>query len=182
MSTLARDKSEGNFDPPILSYAHHQGIIEHLHALSDLPALLEPATRARKIAAQSLAFFDQVIAEHHALEERELFPAVLECAARGEESERVKAIVERLTAEHRQVEAAWARLTADLNLIAIGNDADLDTVAVGLLVSDYWAHAAFEEEVFLPLAQTILGRYANRMWPLGKSLPLRDAPAAVGDI
>jgi hypothetical protein len=52
----------------------HGGILHKLDELDTLPALLAPATEARRIASESLTFFDSVVYEHHAEEERELFP------------------------------------------------------------------------------------------------------------
>ena len=65
--------------------------------------------RARQIAEDIVDFFRAAVYEHHAEEERELFPAVLSSAQPGEELERVKGMVHNLTREHREVEAAWAR-------------------------------------------------------------------------
>ena len=50
------------------------------------------------------------------------------------------------------------------------------------LVSDYRAHAHYEELVFLPAAQSILGRNANHLAALGLSLHLRHARPVVGYI
>ena len=73
-------------DAPIANFSQcHVGIIGHLDALGELPALMAPARRARKLAADMLHFFDAVILEHHAEEERELFPAVLQSAAAVQE-------------------------------------------------------------------------------------------------
>ena len=83
----------------------HAGITVMLQALAGLPALLAPAAQARHLAADSLAFFEDVIDEHHSSEERELFPAVLASAAKGAEYAQVLALVERLVAEHRLIEA-----------------------------------------------------------------------------
>ena len=52
-------------------------------------------------------------------EERELFPAVLASATAGEERDRVKSIVDALTAEHRKVEAAWSRLEPKLKALGL---------------------------------------------------------------
>ena len=52
---------------PIANFSQcHVGIIGHLDALGELPALLVPAQRARALAADMLKFFDAVILEHHA--------------------------------------------------------------------------------------------------------------------
>ena len=47
------------------------------------------------------------------------------------------------------------------------------------LVSTYANHARFEEQVFLPLAHSILSRNGNHMAALGVSLHLRHAMPAV---
>lgn len=173
----------GKTDAPIANFSQcHVGIIGHLDALDELPALMEPARRAREVAAQTLAFFDAVILEHHAEEERELFPAVLQSSARGQERSHVQAMIERLTIEHRQIEAWWARIKPQLKQIAKGHDTDLDKVAVQQMVSDYHAHAAYEEIEFLPLSQDILGRNQNHMAALGMSLHMRHVKPAVGYI
>jgi hypothetical protein len=168
---------------PIANFSQcHVGIIGHLDALGELPALLAPARRARALAADMLNFFDAVILDHHAEEERELFPAVLQSAAAGAEHTHVQTMVERLTTEHRQIEAWWSRIKPQLKPIAKGHDTTLDTVAVEQMVKEYHAHAAFEEAEFLPLAQDILGRNKNHMAALGMSLHMRHVKPTVGYI
>ena len=153
----------------------HAGILGHLQALGTLPALLEPAARARQIAANTLSFFRDAVFEHHAEEERELFPAVLSSATKGEERDRVQALVNTLTAEHRTVEAAWAKLEPKLKAVAKGHDSDVNGADIQALVDSYQAHARFEEDVFLPLSQTILGRNSNHLAALGMSMHMRHA-------
>lgn len=161
-------------NPSITNFSQcHVGIVEHLRTLGELSALLAPAQRARQIAADTLAFFEQVVCEHHAEEERVLFPAVSGSATAGDERDTVKTIVQRLTAEHRQLEALWAGIKSGLKQVARGHDATVDEAAVAQLVSDYQAHARFEEEVFLPLSQAILARNSNHMEALGLSLHMR---------
>jgi hemerythrin-like domain-containing protein len=163
-------------DRPLDNFSQcHAGIVQHLNALGELPALLEPAARARQIAADTLAFFRKAVYEHHAEEERELFPAVLASAAKGEERDRVKVMVDQLTAEHRRVEAAWEALEPGLKDVAKGHDTRLDTQALQRLVQQYLGHAGFEEREFLPLSAQILGRNGNHMAALGMSLHMRHA-------
>jgi hemerythrin-like domain-containing protein len=163
-------------DAPISNFTNcHSGIIKRLNALDELPALLEPAARARQIAEQSLEFFREAIFEHHLEEERELFPAVIASAQPGEELERVKAMAKRLTEEHRMVEALWKRLEKGLKQVAKGQSTDLDISEVQRLVSEYTAHARYEEAEFLPLSEVILGRNSNHMAALGLSLHMRHA-------
>jgi len=153
----------------------HAGILGHLQALGTLPALLETAVRARQIAADTVGFFRDAMFEHHAEEEKELFPAVLASATPGEERDRVMALVHTLTAEHRKVEAAWAKLEPKLKAVAKGHDSDVDGADIQALVDSYQAHARFEETVFLPLSQTILGRNSNHLAALGLSMHMRHA-------
>jgi len=160
----------------------HVGILKQLQALDRLPALMEPAARARQIAADSLALFREAILEHHLDEERELFVAALASAQAGMEKTRVQTMVDRLTHEHRIMEGIWKRLEKDLKRVAKGQDADLDVNEVHALVAAYASHAAFEEAEFLPLCQTILGRNGNHMAALGLSLHLRHTPPIVGHI
>lgn len=161
---------------PISNFTNcHSGIVKRLNALDELPALLEPAARARQIAEQSLEFFREAIFEHHLEEERELFPAVLASAQPGEELERVRAMTKRLTEEHRMVEALWKRLEKGLKQVAKGQSTDLDIGEVQRLVTEYTAHASYEEAEFLPLSEVILGRNSNHMAALGLSLHMRHA-------
>ncbi|MFM6986867.1 MAG: hemerythrin domain-containing protein [Hydrogenophaga sp.] len=165
-----------NTDAPLTNFAHcHEGILKRLHALDELPALLAPAARARAIAEQSLEFFREAIFEHHLEEERELFPAVLASAQPGEEADHVKAMIRRLTEEHRMVEALWKRLEKGLKPVAKGQSTEMDVGEVHRLVAEYTAHARYEEEHFLPLSETILGRNSNHMAALGMSLHMRHA-------
>lgn len=165
-----------NTDAPISNFTNcHSGIIKRLNALDELPALLEPAARARQIAEQSLEFFREAIFEHHLEEERELFPAVLASAQPGEELEKVKAMTRRLTEEHRMVEALWKRLEKGLKQVAKGQSTDLDISEVQRMVTEYTAHARYEETEFLPLSEAILSRNSNHMAALGLSLHMRHA-------
>lgn len=145
----------------------HAGILGRLGTLAELPALLEPAARARRLAADTIDFFRNAVMAHHADEEKRLFPAVLAAAEPGAEHDRAKSLVDALTAEHRKVEAAWARLEPGLKAVAKGRDAELVPADIAALLDTYQAHAHFEEDTFLPLAQTILARKSGDMAALG---------------
>jgi hypothetical protein len=174
MNTAAPEPGAGLTAQPITNFSQcHLGIVEQLTAFGELPALMAPVHRARKISEQTLNLFNTMIADHHAEEERELFPVVLEHAARGEEKDRIKALTARLTADHRRIESAWSLIQPALEELAKGRAVDLDSVAVEQLVRDYREHAAFEEESFLPLAQAILGRNSGDLAALGLSLHMR---------
>jgi hemerythrin-like domain-containing protein len=174
MNTTDSKSAASGDAAPLSNFTNcHSGILRRLSALDELPALLEPAARARQIAEQSLEFFREAIFEHHLEEERELFPAVIASAQPGEELTRVKAMTQRLTDEHRRVEALWKTLESGLKRVAKGQSTDLDTADLHRLVTEYKAHASFEEVEFLPLSETILSRNSNHMAALGMSLHMR---------
>lgn len=169
---------------PIGSFSGcHSGIIAHMDDFARLPALLKPAEEARSIAARTQQFFRDVVLTHHQEEERELFTAVIASAEGGEESEQVRAIVTRLTSEHRELERCWASLEPQLKKVVRGELDKVDAQAIEQLTADYKAHADYEEQKFLPLAEKILARNANHMAALGMSLHMRrSSKHAVGYI
>lgn len=161
-------------DEPIQQFAQcHVGILKKLDMLGELPALLEPAARAREIADQAVHFFREAIFEHHLDEERELFPAVLITAKQGDERERVRSMVNRLTDEHRGLEATWKRLESGLRKVAKGQAVDIPVFELEALIAQYRSHAQYEEDEFLPMSQEILGHQSNHMAALGMSLHIR---------
>lgn len=170
-------------DEPLNAFSQcHAGIVTHLQALADLPALMAAAARARSVAEESLRVFRHAVLEHHAEEESELFPAVLRSAQPGEERDRVQELIERLTREHRTMEALWHRIEPAVSAGARGKPADVDSAVLEELVRSYTAHARFEEADFLPLAEIILGRNGNHMAALGLSLHMRHVPHPVSYI
>jgi hemerythrin HHE cation binding domain-containing protein len=168
------DGHVGDAESPFDVFAHcHTGLLAHMQDLERLPALIEGARLARRIAAETLQLFRSEVGEHHADEECALFPAVLAHAREGEERDRARMVIEHLVAEHRQVELAYARLEADLESIANGKDIALDVSAVAALAEYYQAHAVYEEAVFLPLAHQILDRDHQALVALRESLNSR---------
>lgn len=183
MHTAAPSQHPVDPQAPLASFSQcHAGITRQLAALDGLPELARAAQRAREVAAGAEALFRDAVPEHHAEEERDLFPAVLHSATPGEERTLVEAMVQRLTAEHRAVEALWERLRPAVRLAAQGRPVELDAGLVQQLVRGYLQHAKFEEEQFLPLAAAILRRDGNHLAALALSLHLRHAPQPVGYI
>jgi len=177
---MTTPKPTGHIDEPIQDFSQcHVGILNKLQMLGELPALLEPAARAREVAGQALEFFRDAILEHHLDEERELFPAVLASATQGDEHDLVQLMVDRLTKQHRELEGLWKRLEPGLRKVAKGQPSDVSVEKIEQLVTQYRAHAEFEEREFLPLSQAILGRNANHLSALGLSLHMRHTPSPV---
>jgi hypothetical protein len=164
-------------EAPITHFSNcHVGIFAQLDRMGDLPALLGPAAQARKIAEQSLAFFSTGMYTHHSEEEKDLFTAVRASAQAGAERMQVDALIEQLTQDHRSLEKIWESLEPSLRKVAKGQDAMLDVSALQAMVQRYQAHAKLEEQAFLPLAQSILGRNDNHMAALGLTLHMRHVP------
>jgi len=121
MTTSPNVPGPGPSDEPLASFSQcHVGIVTQLQVLGGLPALVEAAAQARRIASETLEFFRSTVLEHHSEEERELFPAVLSSATKGAEREQVQVIVDRLVDQHRQIEAMWSRLEPALTSVAKG--------------------------------------------------------------
>ena len=98
------------------------------------------AVQSRNVAENTLALFKDAVYAHPADEESELFPAVVRSAAKGEEADRARAMVLRLTAEHRTIELRWKKMEPAVKTTAKGKPTDLDLDAVGALVRTYLAH------------------------------------------
>ncbi|MBT0962968.1 hemerythrin domain-containing protein [Denitromonas iodatirespirans] len=168
------DHRQNASDTPVGMFSNcHQGIVTQLEALASLPARAEAAIETRRMASALLAFFDDVLENHHTDEEQDLFPAVLRVAEAGSEADQANALVRQLTEEHRNLEKQWLALRSPLKQIAKGAAVPLDAAAVGRLVAGYQAHAKLEEDQFLPLAMHVLQRESNEMAALGLSLHIR---------
>ena len=74
---------------------------------------------------------------------------------------------------HRRIESEWSKLEPRLKDVAKDHDAVIDASQITALLKSYQMHARYEEEVFLPLSQTILGRNSNHLSALGMSIHLR---------
>lgn len=166
-------------DAPLREFrGAHGTIIQGLESLQELPVLAAAMERARTTAAATLALFDEVVREHHSEEEQELFVAVQRSCRDEAEKRQVEDQVALLTSQHRQIESLWDTVRPAVARVAAGKGSGdfMFGAEIDRLVSLYRAHAAQEEEVFLPLADLILRRNANHMEALGISLHLRHAP------
>jgi hemerythrin-like domain-containing protein len=156
----------------------HAGILQGLQDLRELPALAAALQRARAIAEATLALFDDVVRSHHGDEEQELFVAVERSAREPDEAQRVRELVAVLVTQHRQIEALWVQARPAVARVAAGKVPETSMLGaeVDRLVNLYEAHARLEEDVFLPLADSILRRDANHAEALGVALHVRHAP------
>lgn len=139
--------------------------------------------RARQIAQQTIDVFHEAVFAHHTEQEKDLFMIVLAKAEAGEEHERVRRLVDQLTAEHRDIEAQWRQLETHLKKLLKGDAAEVDGAAIERLVRQYQQHARIEETELLPLSAAMLGRESADLAALGLSLHtghvVRGAPGLV---
>lgn len=110
---------------------------------------------ARVAAAAVLRYFDTAALDHHADEEVDLFPALIESMA-GSDAVCIQALVASLLAEHRALESLWRRLRPALLKIAAGEAQPLLASDVMPLVDLYAQHIAREEVDLLPMAARLL--------------------------
>jgi len=110
---------------------------------------------ARTAATNIMRYFDTSAKHHHADEEEDLFPALIESMA-GSDPVCLRELIEGLKADHRRLEAAWRHLHRTLERIAAGEGVPLASEDVEDLVSLYERHIEREESELLPMAARLL--------------------------
>jgi hemerythrin-like domain-containing protein len=129
-----------------------------------------PDRAAREAAQNVMRYFDTSAPHHHADEEEDLFPALLQTLS-GTELARLRELIAALQAQHRELERAWAELRRKLEGICHGTMRELDADEVGRLVDLYRSHIEREENELLPLAARTLD--TARLDIVGRAMRLR---------
>ncbi|MBL8288718.1 MAG: hemerythrin domain-containing protein [Rubrivivax sp.] len=111
---------------------------------------------AREAASAVLRYFDLAGPKHHADEEEDLFPALLESMA-GSDAVCLRELTESLAADHREFERRWAAIRRTLQEVAAGRAARLEAAEVQGYADLYSRHIAREEGELLPMAARLLG-------------------------
>ena len=111
--------------------------------------------QARQAAAAVMRYFDTAARDHHADEEVDLFPALIESMA-GSDAVCLRELTTSLVAEHRELEHRWRGLRRQLEPVAAGRSASLAGDRVADFVGLYERHIAREESELLPMAQRLL--------------------------
>ena len=139
-----------------------------------------PDEHARAAAVGVKRYFDIAAMDHHADEEVDLFPALIESMA-GSDTGCLRAMIATLSIEHRELEKRWQRLRVVLQQVAAGMPALLDDEEMEALVALYQRHLAREEAELLPMAKRLLSNEELDRIGLAmrvRRLPLGDMPAA----
>jgi hemerythrin-like domain-containing protein len=112
-------------------------------------------SQARSAVANVMRYFDTSARHHHADEEEDLFPALIESMA-GSDEVCLREMIQGLTADHRALEAAWQRLRRVLERIAAGEFSPLAADDVEAMIDLYERHIEREESELLPMAARLL--------------------------
>jgi len=161
---MLHNEPASSADPWQLSLAQfgesHKALALELGALLHICAQAGAAPAANDTVTRHCLAFQQAMSHHHAEEERELFPAVLEAAGSGPQAPRARDEIKHLTGQHRTLEAQWlgmrpALQAADANTRAAAHE------RLQAFVTGYLGHAQHEEGTFLPFAKTLLRQPAG---------------------
>ena len=127
-------------------------------------------------AAQAvLRYFEKAGPHHHEDEDRDLFPLLALRITDAADRERFARLRETLEADHRQMEAAWARVRKPLQGLADGRNKKLPIADVDAFRAIYATHIPLEDGAIPGLA----GRYltAEDLEALGRSMAQRRGVA-----
>jgi hemerythrin-like domain-containing protein len=129
----------------------HRQIMAHLEDLTELARHIEAKgvdAHAQRQAGAIETFYSSTSREHHAQEEKTVFPALL---ALGDPA--MTAAVHTLQQDHGWIEENWIELAPQLSAIASGNnwpDPAEFLHGVQVFVELYTDHIALEESVVYP--------------------------------
>lgn len=149
----------GGFEVPLemLTTCHHRALRQcaTLRRLVTHLAANRADEDARIAVAAVTRYFDTSAKDHHADEEIDLFPALLESMA-GSDAICIRDLIESLTLDHRALESHWRRLHLILQAIEAGASLPLVSADVEPFITLYERHIAREEGELLPMAARLL--------------------------
>jgi pyridoxamine 5'-phosphate oxidase len=180
MSTSLFDTAP-DFSQPIAVLKHcHDRIRKQLATLQKLLAHLPSHgadTQAQQAAQAVLKYFNNAAHLHHEDEEHDLLP-MLQATAQGDDAALLQDLVPRILAQHRQMDAGWLTIKAQLDKIATGTDRALSEAAIQQFVDAYAAHMETEEQQIAPMAKRLFSE--AQMRTLGEAMQRRRGiePAA----
>lgn len=145
-------------------------LVPHLHAHGS-------DTAAREASLGVMRYFDSAAPNHHADEEQDLFPALIEAMA-GSDAVCLKEIIASLLADHVELDRRWRALRQVLQAVADGRPATLDADGVYAFAERYARHIAREEGELLPMAARLLD--AGTLERIGEAMRARRGLAAAG--
>ncbi len=168
------DSPAAGFEAPLeMLSACHSRVERQCQTLQRLVPHLAangPDQSARDAAQNILRYFDTSAKHHHADEEEDLFPAMLQAVPEtGMPTLRV--LIDALCAEHRELEQIWGQVRWKLEGIWLGLEPDLGADEVAQMAGFYQRHIAREEDELLPLATRLLGE--AQLDAVGRAMRMR---------
>lgn len=166
------------FGAPLVMMAACLGRIEELcAALMDIVEHLarqDADQHAQQAASALMHGFDIATAQHHADQESDLFPALIESMA-GSDAHCLQALTQGLTAEHRQFEQGWRELRRWLSQVADGLAPATTGSDPAAFVEACQRHIARERAELLPMAARLLSD--TELDRIGRSMCARHGAA-----
>ena len=160
------------FDDPIgMWIGCHRRIEKQLDTLEKLAAHVARHgvdAEAAGAAQAVLRYFEKAGPHHHEDEDRDLFPMIASRLTDAADREQFAALRERLEADHRAMEAAWARIRKPLHGIAEGLHKSLPIPDVNAFREIYATHIPLEDGAIPELARRYLG--ARDLEALGRAM------------
>ena len=126
---------------------------------------------ATQAAQAILNYFERAAPNHHHDEELDLFPMLEARITDAGEATRFRAFRDSLLADHRALEAAWARMRRPLEAIADGLPRHLSETDVHEFAEGYARHIVTEEQALAEFFQRWLDDADRRQ--LGRSMAAR---------
>jgi len=170
----------GSFDVPLeMLAACHRRVERQCATLRHLvPHLAAHGadSQAREAAQAVIRYFDTAARDHHADEEEDLFPALLEVAAESDAG-RVREMTGVLCAEHVELGRHWDAIRRQLEGVLRG-ESSMSADGVAAFAALYERHISFEESQLLPLACRLLGK--NHLERIGSAMLRRRRLSASG--
>lgn len=179
MTTLVNIGSPGSqspvtFDTPLAMLAEcHRRIEKQCRTLERLvPHLEEHGSdqAAAQAATAVLRYFEEAAPKHHADEEQDLFPALIESMA-GSDAVCLRQLIDGLQEQHLAFERKWAALRPVLQAVAAQQPATLNGAEVQDFCALYAGHISREEGELLPMAERLLSDEA--LTAIGRAMQAR---------
>jgi hemerythrin-like domain-containing protein len=117
-----------------------------------------------------MRYFDTAARDHHADEEEDLFPALIESMA-GSDPVCLRQLIDSLTNEHRELERLWSRVKPWLAAVEAGSATSPVAAAIDSFVDLYQRHTKREEQELLPMAERLLA--PAELDQIGRAMRLR---------
>lgn len=169
------------FDDPVAMWTGcHRRIEKQLKTLSRLPAHVADKgvdAEATNAALAILRYFEKSGPHHHEDEDRDLFPTLEKRITDAGDLARFRELRTRLEADHRRMEACWAKVRKPLQGIADGLPKSLDAADVQAFCAIYETHIPAEDGAIPDLVKRYFS--AADLESLGRAMAARRGVAYI---